>query len=77
MKESLKTYNTFNVESYTSKIIKVNQLIDLNELQKHDFSADDFLIIGAGSNLLLLEDAPDTIIAMRLTLRRRAAQFPS
>ncbi|MCP3673137.1 MAG: UDP-N-acetylmuramate dehydrogenase, partial [Gammaproteobacteria bacterium] len=68
MKQSLLQYNTFGVDSYTSKLSVINQRSDIYELiNDKSFDPDNFLFIGAGSNLLLLDDVPDHVIAMRLS----------
>ncbi len=67
MSQSLKAYNTFAVESSSSNIFIINQQTDIQKLLQHDLSnPEHFLLIGAGSNLLLLEAAPDLVIAMRM-----------
>lgn len=68
MKKSLLQYNTFGVDSYTSKLSVINQRSDIDALI-HDkaFDPENFLFIGAGSNLLLLDEVPEHVIAMRLS----------
>lgn len=66
MKQSLKTYNTFSVESETSHLSIISDISDIEALMKQSFfDASDCLMIGAGSNLLLLDESPSTVIAMR------------
>ena len=66
MKQSLKTYNTFSVESETSHLSLITDIADVEALRKQSFfDASDYLMIGAGSNLLLLDECPSTVIAMR------------
>jgi len=68
LKQSLLQYNTFGVDSYTSKLSVINQRSDIDKLINDKFfDPDNFLFIGAGSNLLLLDDVPDHVIAMRLS----------
>ncbi len=67
MKQSLKQYNTFAVDSYTSNLASIHHITDIQNLLKHGlFNPDNFLFLGAGSNMLLLEDVPDLVIAMRM-----------
>lgn len=67
MRQSLKSYNTFAVESTTANLTVINQQSDiLNLIQKDGFDPDNHLLLGAGSNLLLLDSAPDLVIAMRM-----------
>jgi len=67
LKQSLKQYNTFGVESKTSNLFMINQISDIHSIIKQEFlNTDNFLLLGAGSNLLLLDDAPESVIAMRI-----------
>lgn len=67
MKYSLKKYNTFAVESSAPKLLVIHQLSDIQNIVNDDvFDPDNFLFIGAGSNLLLLDSVPNLTIAMRM-----------
>ena len=67
MKQSLRQSNTFGVDSYTSNLVVINQTSDIQKLIQQDlFEPDNFLFLGGGSNLLLLDDVADLVIAMRM-----------
>jgi UDP-N-acetylmuramate dehydrogenase len=67
LKQSLKTYNTFHVESYTSKLKIIESEKDIEYLlSSGSFDPSVFLFLGAGSNILFLKDAPELVIAMRM-----------
>ncbi|MFT5521603.1 MAG: UDP-N-acetylmuramate dehydrogenase [Enterobacterales bacterium] len=67
LKQSLKTYNTFHVESYTSKLKIIESEKDIeNLISSGSFDPSAFLFLGAGSNILFLKDAPELVIAMRM-----------
>jgi len=67
LKQSLKSYNTFAVDSYTSNLSIIHQRPDIVKLLQEDgFNPDSSLFIGAGSNILLLDNAPEHVIAMRM-----------
>jgi len=64
---SLKKFNTFNLKSHTDKLYAINQISDIEKLINHeDLTCQPFLIIGAGSNLVLLDKAPAIVIKMQL-----------
>ena len=67
MKQSLQQYNTFAVQSYTSNLAFIQSRDDILTLLEQDtFDPENFLFLGAGSNLLLLDEVPDLVIAMRM-----------
>lgn len=50
---SLKKLNTFGLDVYTSKLVKIRNEKDIGEfINKFNTSKDDILILGGGSNLL-------------------------
>jgi len=67
LNQSLLHYNTFAIESTTKKLIEIRQRSDIqNLLQSNSFDATEYLLLGAGSNLLLLDSAPELVVAMRM-----------
>ncbi|MFT5451557.1 MAG: UDP-N-acetylmuramate dehydrogenase [Enterobacterales bacterium] len=67
LKQSLKSYNTFHVESYTSKLKIIESEKDIEDLiSSCSFDPSAFLFLGAGSNVLFLNDAPELVVAMRM-----------
>jgi UDP-N-acetylmuramate dehydrogenase len=67
LQQSLKSYNTFQVESYTSKLKLIESAADIeNLISSGTFDLSRFLFLGAGSNILFLKDAPSLVIAMRI-----------
>lgn len=63
-KYSLKSFNTFAVDSSTDKLIEINTLADLSELQT--IIANNFYILGEGSNTLFIDEVAPTIIKINL-----------
>jgi UDP-N-acetylmuramate dehydrogenase len=57
---SLKSYNTFGVESFASELIRIHSEKELIELDLK--SRAGYKILGGGSNVLLTQDIQDTIL---------------
>lgn len=53
-KISLKSYNTFGIDVLANKFVEVSSQIELKEVLEHN--QDPLLILGGGSNILLIED---------------------
>jgi len=67
LNQSLLHYNTFAVESFTKNLLAIKQDSDIQSLlQHHNFDAMNYLLLGAGSNLLLLDTVPEMVVAMRM-----------
>ncbi len=67
LNQSLLHYNTFAVECYTDNLMIIRRTSDIqNLLQNNNLNTTNYLLLGAGSNLLLLDTAPELVIAMRL-----------
>jgi UDP-N-acetylmuramate dehydrogenase len=65
--QSLKDYNTFGIDVYTSKFISVTGLSQLNELIAHPlFVNSSRLILGGGSNILFTGDFEGLVLQINL-----------
>jgi len=62
---SLKSFNTFAVNSSTKKLIEINTLADLRALSSG--LTTNFYILGEGSNTLFIDELAPTIIKINLT----------
>lgn len=72
-KVSLRPYNTFGVATQAAAMTVLEKADDLETLA-YDPARD--LILGGGSNLLLVDDVPGTVYLNRLRGRRICAQDP-
>jgi len=66
LNQSLRHYNTFAVDSYTKNLQIIRDRADIKSLLQNNIDTANYLLLGAGSNLLLLDSAPDLVIAMRM-----------
>jgi UDP-N-acetylmuramate dehydrogenase len=63
---SLKQYNTFGLDVNASHFIKINSLEALKEIYKNTELPNKKLILGGGSNILLLKDFEGLVIKIEL-----------
>ncbi len=67
MSHTLEKLNTFNVQSHTAKLYVIKQSSDIAHLLKcESLKSNQFLLLGAGSNLLLLDKVPDVVVHMQM-----------
>lgn len=62
---SLKTYNTFGIDAHAADLLVVESSEQLQELLKKQ-SAEDFFILGGGSNVLFREDLARPVLLNRI-----------
>ena len=53
---SLQAYNTFGIDAKAKSFCEIENLTDLQELQEKEEFLSERLIIGGGSNMLLLDN---------------------
>ena len=60
---SLKSYNTFGIDASAKYFIKVQSVLNIQELlQSNEYKNNEHLILGGGSNLLLTKDVDALVI---------------
>src|SRR5690606_5493352 len=62
---SLKQYNTFGIDVKAKTFIIVENLDELREVLKQNYS-EDLFILGGGSNMLLTKDIEPTVLQIGL-----------
>lgn len=63
---SLLPYNTFGFDVQGTKLIKIENTVQLEKLFKNDFFKSPFRVISGGSNLLLTQNIQDPILLVRI-----------
>ena len=63
--KQLKTYNTFGISVIAGRIFEIECNDDLIQLFK-EFSAEDFIILGGGSNILLTKEFYKNVIYINI-----------
>lgn len=63
--KQLKTYNTFGISAIAGRIFEIECNDDLIQLFK-EFSAEDFIILGGGSNILLTKEFYKNVIYINI-----------
>ena len=59
---SLKPYNTFGIDANCSRFVRVEEVSQVIDLIGQGIFKNDFLILGGGSNMLLLDDYTGTVV---------------
>lgn len=62
---SLRPYNTFGIDVRAKTFISVETIEDLKNVLKQNYS-DDLFILGGGSNMLLTQNIPGTVLHIAL-----------
>lgn len=62
---SLRPYNTFGIDVRAKTFISVETIEDLKDVLKQNYS-DDLFILGGGSNMLLTNNIPGTVLHIAL-----------
>lgn len=63
---SLKQYNTFGIQAYTSAFANISSEEELVELLKADLNASPLLILGGGSNILFTKDFEGLVVKISI-----------
>ena len=67
---SLRAFNTFGCEAHAAHVVQLEQDPDVEKLEERALDTSNDLVLGGGSNILLLRDVPGTVYLMRLKGRR-------
>jgi len=62
---SLKTYNTFGIDAHATDLLLIESSEQLQEVLKKQ-TAENFFILGGGSNVLFRQDLPRTVLLNRI-----------
>lgn len=65
---SLAKHNTFGIDVNCRQFIEFDSIYDAQEAVKHIKYGEEFMIVGAGSNLLLTKDYPHTVFHSQIKM---------
>ena len=72
---SLAKHNTFGMNANCKQFIEFDSIYDAQEAVKHIKYGEEFMILGAGSNLLLTQDYPHTVFHSKIKLMQERSFY--